>query len=119
MPNSTRGITGTVLAASTSQLKNGDAASMKSVELISTPWSPSQTVAARTVRHRCRSARWKSITLVSLLSLTGLGEFASAADATDAASTDASSSTTDTGGLSEITVTAEKFTSTIQNTPIS
>jgi iron complex outermembrane receptor protein len=58
------------------------------------------------------------MTLVSLLSLAGLAEFASAVDAT-ADATDASSATTDTGGLSEITVTAEKFKSTIQNTPIS
>jgi iron complex outermembrane receptor protein len=58
------------------------------------------------------------MTLVSLLSLAGLAELASAVDAT-ADATDASSATTDTGGLSEITVTAEKFKSTIQNTPIS
>src|SRR6202171_5888544 len=97
----------------------GDAAFMQSVELMSTPWSPSQTVAVRTARHRYRSARWTSIALATLVSLTALTELASAADATDASSTDASSETTDTGGLSEITVTAEKFTSTIQNTPIS
>jgi outer membrane receptor protein involved in Fe transport len=55
--------------------------------------------------------------LASLLSLAVAAEFASAAEAVDA--TDASSATTDSGGLSEITVTAEKFKSTIQNTPIS
>jgi iron complex outermembrane recepter protein len=53
----------------------------------------------------------------SLLWLAVAAEFASAAEAVDA--TDASSATTDSGGLSEITVTAEKFKSTIQNTPIS
>jgi iron complex outermembrane recepter protein len=53
----------------------------------------------------------------SLLSLAVAAEFASAAETVDA--TDASSATTDSGGLSEITVTAEKFKSTIQNTPIS
>jgi iron complex outermembrane recepter protein len=56
--------------------------------------------------------------LASLLSLAVAAEFASAAEAT-ADATDASSATTDTGGLSEIMVTAEKFKSTIQNTPIS
>src|ERR1700682_5558814 len=92
----------------------GDAAFMQSVELMSTPWSPSQTVAVRTARHGYRSARWTSIALATLVSLTALAELSSAANATDAAP-----ATTDTGGLSEITVTAEKFTSTIQNTPIS
>jgi iron complex outermembrane receptor protein len=88
---------------------------MKSVELMSTPWSPSQTVAARTARQPHRSARWKSIAWVSLLSLTGFAECAPAADAT----TEASSPPTDSGGLAEIMVTAEKYVSTIQNTPIS
>src|SRR5258708_33233735 len=87
---------------------------MQSIELTSTPWSPTQMISARTARHRCRSARWESIALLSLLSLTGLAEVASATDATDA-----SSGATDSGGLSEITVTAERFKSTIQNTPIS
>jgi iron complex outermembrane recepter protein len=86
---------------------------MQFIELTSTPWSPSHMVAARTAR-RHRSARWTSIALASLLSLTGWSELASATDATDAAS-----AANDSGGLSEITVTAEKFTSTIQNTPIS
>src|ERR1700682_1612329 len=97
----------------------GDAAFMQSVELMSTPWSPSQTVAVRTARHRYRSARWTSIALATLVSLTALTELASAADAIDTSPTDGSSETTDTGGLPEITVTAEKFKSTIQNTPIS
>jgi iron complex outermembrane receptor protein len=87
---------------------------MQSIELLSTPWSPSPTAAARTARHRHRPARCTSIALATLLSLTALAELASAADATDT-----SSESTDSGGLSEITVTAEKFTSTIQNTPIS
>jgi iron complex outermembrane receptor protein len=90
---------------------------MTSIELTSTPESSSQTVAARAARPRCRSVRWKFTALVSLLSLAVAAEFASAAEAVDA--TDASSATTDSGGLSEITVTAEKFKSTIQNTPIS
>jgi iron complex outermembrane recepter protein len=54
------------------------------------------------------------LVLGSLLSMTGLAANASAAETTDA-----SSAETDTGGLSEITVTAEKYVSTIQNTPIS
>jgi outer membrane receptor protein involved in Fe transport len=58
------------------------------------------------------------MTLASLLSLAVSAKFASGAEATVDA-TDASSATTDSGGLSEITVTAEKFKSTIQNTPIS
>src|SRR6266404_152825 len=91
---------------------------MKSIELMSTPWSVARTAAARTVRHRCRSAHWKSIALASLVALTGLADSASAVEATaDAA--DASSAATDSGGLSEITVTAERVKSTIQNTPIS
>jgi outer membrane receptor protein involved in Fe transport len=56
--------------------------------------------------------------LVSLLSLAGLAECASAAQAV-ADATDASSGATDSGGLAEITVTAEKVKSTIQDTPIS
>jgi iron complex outermembrane recepter protein len=54
------------------------------------------------------------LVLGSLISMTGL-----AASATAAETTDASSAEADTGGLSEITVTAEKYVSTIQNTPIS
>jgi iron complex outermembrane recepter protein len=54
------------------------------------------------------------LVLGSLLSMTGVAASASAAEATDA-----SSAAADTGGLSEITVTAEKYVSTIQNTPIS
>jgi iron complex outermembrane receptor protein len=54
------------------------------------------------------------LVLGTLLSMTCLAEMAAAAEATDA-----SSAATDTGGLSEITVTAEKYVSTIQNTPIS
>jgi iron complex outermembrane recepter protein len=54
------------------------------------------------------------LVLGSLLSMTGVATSASAAEATDA-----SSAAADTGGLSEITVTAEKYVSTIQNTPIS
>jgi iron complex outermembrane recepter protein len=57
----------------------------------------------------------KSILVLGiLLSMTGLAASATAAEATDASSAEA-----DTGGLSEITVTAEKYVSTIQNTPIS
>jgi len=70
------------------------------------------------VRHRHRSVRWKSTALASLVALTGLAESASAVDAA-AGATDASSAATDSGGLSEITVTAERFKSTIQSTPIS
>jgi iron complex outermembrane receptor protein len=92
----------------------GDAVFMQSVELNSTPRAPSQAVAARTARHPRRTERWKSIALASLLSLS-LAEFAPAADAT----TDASAAPTDSGGLAEIMVTAEKYVSTIQNTPIS
>jgi iron complex outermembrane receptor protein len=91
---------------------------MKSIELLSTLGSPAQTVAARMVRHRHRSVRWKPIALASLVALTGLAKSASAVDAT-AGATDASSAATDSGGLTEILVTAERFTSTIQNTPIS
>src|SRR5258708_33328907 len=87
---------------------------MQSIELTSTPWSPTQMISALTARHRCRSARWKSIALLSLLSLTGLAEVASATDATEA-----SSGATDSGGLSEITVTAAGFKPTSQTTPIS
>jgi iron complex outermembrane receptor protein len=54
------------------------------------------------------------LVLGSLLSMTGLAANASAADTTDT-----SSAAADTGGLTEITVTAEKYVSTIQNTPIS
>jgi outer membrane receptor protein involved in Fe transport len=54
------------------------------------------------------------MTLASLLSLTGLAELASAADAAGG-----SSETSESSGLSEITVTAERYVSTIQNTPIS
>jgi len=92
----------------------GDATFMKSIELLSTPWSPAETVAARLVRHRSvrchrhRAVRWKSTALASLVALTGLAEYASAVDAT-ANATDASSAVADSGGLSEITVTAERF----------
>jgi outer membrane receptor protein involved in Fe transport len=55
-----------------------------------------------------------SIVVGGLLSLTRLSGIASAADAAAAADT-----TNDSGGLTEITVTAEKFNSTVQNTPIS
>src|SRR6202171_4614139 len=44
----------------------GDATFMKSIELMPTPWSPAQSVAARMVRHRHRSVRWKSIALASV-----------------------------------------------------
>jgi outer membrane receptor protein involved in Fe transport len=71
---------------------------MKSIELLCTSKSPSRTPAM----------------LGLLLSLAALTELASASDATDA-----SSAATDSGGLAEITVTAERFISTIQNTPIS
>ncbi len=47
------------------------------------------------------------------LATVGLTNWAWAADATD------TSDTTNTGGLEEVTVTAEKFTSTVQDTPIS
>src|SRR3984893_10226887 len=109
------GITGTVLAASPYSTKKGDRACMKSIERTSTSPSPSRLVAMRAPRQGCRSARWTSVTLLSLLSLTGFAEFASAADA----ATDAASEPTDSGGLVEIIVTAEKYVSTIQNTPIS
>jgi len=55
-----------------------------------------------------------SLVFAALMSLTCLARFATAADA--AAASDASN---DSGGLAEITVTAEKYNSTIQNTPIS
>ena len=74
---------------------------MKSIELTSTSPSPSRLIATRAPRQGCRSAR---ITLLSLLSLTGFAELASAADA----ATDAASEPTDSGGLVEIIVTAEK-----------
>jgi outer membrane receptor protein involved in Fe transport len=58
-------------------------------------------------------ARGSLAVLCSLLLATSLPSLAAAADA--GVSTDAA----DTGGLEEITVTAEKYNSTIQNTPIS
>jgi iron complex outermembrane recepter protein len=55
-----------------------------------------------------------SLVFLSLLTFMVTLHTASAADATSA-----SDANPDTGGLAEITVTAEKFTSTIQNTAIS
>jgi len=52
--------------------------------------------------------------LSALLSLTSIAGYAAAADATVAAA-----DTTDTSGLEEVTVTAERYKSTIQDTPIS
>lgn len=55
-----------------------------------------------------------SLVFLSLVACMGTIHTAAGADATAA-----SDANTDTSGLAEITVTAEKFTSTIQNTPIS
>jgi iron complex outermembrane recepter protein len=60
------------------------------------------------------SEAWKFLLLGGLLSLACFARLASAADPPAA-----SDANTDSGGLSEITVTAEKYNSTIQNTPIS
>jgi iron complex outermembrane receptor protein len=55
--------------------------------------------------------------LGSLLSLTCAAKFAAASD--DAAAAAAAAENTDTSGLEEVTVTAERYKSTIQDTPIS
>jgi iron complex outermembrane receptor protein len=75
--------------------------------------------------HRCNTkttgsaAAWLAGVSASLL-LTCLPLLAAAAPAPAAASaTAAAADTTDTSGLLEIVVTAERFNSTIQNTPIS
>jgi iron complex outermembrane receptor protein len=75
--------------------------------------STSLTTPRQMVRRQRRLAMWISV-FGGLLSTTAMTEFARATDA--AATSDA---TTDSGGLSEITVTAEKYNSTIQNTAIS
>jgi iron complex outermembrane recepter protein len=67
-----------------------------------------------TARMKPIKLNWKSIVFGSLLASTCGADIASAADAANASDTN-----TDSSGLAEITVTAEKFTSTIQNTPIS
>jgi iron complex outermembrane receptor protein len=54
-------------------------------------------------------SRWIAVVCGTVLAV-GLTHRASAADATD---------TSDEGGLQEVTVTAERFTSTVQDTPIS
>jgi iron complex outermembrane receptor protein len=56
------------------------------------------------------ASAWNSILLAGLLSAACLPRYAAAADAASGAAD---------SGLEEITVTAERFTSTIQNTPIS
>jgi outer membrane receptor protein involved in Fe transport len=66
-------------------------------------------------RTVCRVSRavalsWGAMVCAGVLSATCVPSSASAADATDAAAN---------SGLEEIVVTAEKFTSTVQNTPIS
>ena len=60
-------------------------------------------------RSRTHSYSLLALLGAALVSFACLGEWAAAADAADA----------DTSGLQEITVTAEKYNSTIQNTPIS
>ncbi len=59
-------------------------------------------------------AAWILLLSAAPLALTCSPPLAAAADATTAAA-----DTTDTGGLTEITVTAERYKSTIQDTPIS
>jgi outer membrane receptor protein involved in Fe transport len=86
---------------------------MKSVTLESTSGSPSQTFQERKTREERRSLIGISMLWASLLSFACPAAFAAAADAAAAADTN------DSGGLAEITVTAEKFNSTVQNTPIS
>jgi outer membrane receptor protein involved in Fe transport len=61
-------------------------------------------------RSRTRFSPLRILSGTALVSLTCLRCWAAAADSAD---------TTDTSGLQEITVTAEKYNSTIQNTPIS
>jgi iron complex outermembrane recepter protein len=69
-----------------------------------------QSVAARNA-HRLHRLTGMGVALCgAVLATVGLTQWASAADATD---------TADDGGLQEVTVTAEKFNSTVQNTPIS
>jgi outer membrane receptor protein involved in Fe transport len=74
----------------------------------------SHTLARQPSRAKRRSVAAMLIACTSLLSVCGPTEFAAAAPATDASTEPA-----DTSGLTEITVTAERFNSTIQNTPIS
>ena len=69
---------------------------------------------AMLTRQRQRPLIWIFTVLASLLSLTSLTEIASAADVPAAGG-----AASDSGGLAEIVVTAEKFNSTVQNTPIS
>ncbi len=78
--------------------------------------SPSRMPLGRRSRGRRRLAPWISL-LVGLFSTISLSGLALASDAV--ATSNASDASTDTSGLSEITVTAEKYKSTIQNTPIS
>jgi len=67
---------------------------------------------ARMFQPRCQTLLQISITCLSLLSAASLAPCALAADA-DATTAAAA------GGLEEVVVTAEKYNSTIQNTPIS
>jgi iron complex outermembrane receptor protein len=64
------------------------------------------------------SARWNSLLGGVLLAAASWTTSASASEATTTAAATTSPATTESG-LEEITVTAERFTSTIQNTPIS
>jgi outer membrane receptor protein involved in Fe transport len=70
--------------------------------------APCRTTRLRTAHPSRRSILWNSILCAGLLSAAGLADWAAAA-------ADASDDT----GLAEIVVTAEKRTSTIQDTPIS
>jgi iron complex outermembrane recepter protein len=70
--------------------------------------SPSRTTLVRTPRQTRRPVISKSILCMSLFSALCVADAAVAADAADAS-----------GGLGEITITAEKYKSTVQDTPIS
>jgi outer membrane receptor protein involved in Fe transport len=80
---------------------------MRSIKLASAFSSQSQAILVRTHGPKRLRALQKSILCASLLSVIGLVDCAAAADAND------------DSGLAEIVVTAEKRSSTIQNTPIS
>src|SRR6202161_4726591 len=90
----------------------GDPAMMRSTERESPLSTLFHARLARTVHPRCQTLLRISIMCLSLLSAASLAPCALAADA-DATTAAAA------GGLEEVVVTAEKYNSTIQNTPIS
>jgi iron complex outermembrane recepter protein len=88
---------------------------LRSIMRTSRSGSHSRALPVRAIPHERRPHAWLPVLSGSLLSTLCMARLATASDADTGAAAAAASD----GGLEEIVVTAEKYNSTIQNTPIS